>query len=59
MISIIDPDVVSHMLRPTVYRAADAQVEASPSPRDPQKKSVELNRVDARDLEARLLTAHT
>jgi hypothetical protein len=59
MISIIDPDVVTHVLRPTVYRAADAHVQASSAPREPQKKSVELNRADAPDGETTLLTART
>jgi hypothetical protein len=57
MISIIDPDVVSHVLRPTVYRATDTQVEASSAPLEPQKKLIDLNRMDAPDLDARLLTA--
>lgn len=59
MISIIDPDVVSHVLRPTVYRAADAPVEASHGPRDPQKNSVELNRLEMPDADSRQLAART
>jgi len=59
MISIIDPDVVSHVLRPTIYRAADTRVESSNGPREPQRTSVESNRVETPDLGARHLTART
>jgi hypothetical protein len=59
MISIIDPDVVSHVLRPTVYRAAETQAESSGRPREPQRKSLESNREETPDLGARQLTART
>jgi hypothetical protein len=58
MISIIDPDVVSHVLRPTVYRAAETQVESS-GRRATQRKSVESNREETPDVGARVLTART
>lgn len=50
MISLIDPEVVNHVLRPTVYRGADARTDAradvsmSAEGREPQEASTELNR---------------
>jgi hypothetical protein len=48
MISIVDPEAVSQVLRPTVYRATESKVDPSDERREPPKKSAEAQRV--RDL---------
>lgn len=54
MISIVDPEAVNHVLRPTVYRAADAyrptdaNVDRPDERREPLEKAVEIQRVRER-----------
>jgi hypothetical protein len=45
MISIVDPEAVGQVLRPTVYRATESKVDPSDERREPPKTSAEPQRV--------------
>ncbi|MEP6495863.1 MAG: hypothetical protein ABJF01_24500 [bacterium] len=48
MISIVDPDAINGMLRPTIYRAAGKPINTS-EPREPFESARAGDPADARD----------